>query len=299
MKYPVTVSVVIPFYSNVDWLKEAVLSVLIQSFSDYEIIVVNDGSNENIDDFLNEFGNKIVYKKKKNEGPASARNLGIELAKGEYIAFLDSDDLWHTDKLKIQVERMEKTSALWSHTNWETFKNNKKENVEKRYLSNCHGKIFPRSMISTLIATPCVMIRADAIKERNDLRFCESMRFGQDYYLWLLMSAEFRIELIREILCYVRLRNDNANKRARAHLQLRKNIWQQFKNRKNEIFFKKWSYFPIRFVYRFCEREDEILEKLEKKFNLSNKILEILAICLYATPYSLFLILKNFYPIKK
>ena len=218
MKYTVTVSVIIPFYANVDWLKEAVLTVLNQSFTDYEIIVVNDGSNERMDCFLSEFNNKIVYKKKKNEGPASARNLGIELAKGRYIAFLDSDDLWHTDKLKIQVERMEKTRAVWSHTNWETFKNNKKEIVEKRYLSDCHGKIFPRSMISTLIATPSVMIRADVIKPRNDLRFCESMRFSQDYYLWLLMSYEFRIELIKEILCFVRLRNDNANKRARAHL---------------------------------------------------------------------------------
>jgi glycosyltransferase involved in cell wall biosynthesis len=182
MKYTVTVSVVIPFYSNVDWLKEAVLSVLSQSFSDYEIIIVNDGSHENLNDFLNEFGSKIIYKYKENGGPASARNLGIELAQGKYVAFLDSDDLWHNDKLKIQVERMEKTSAVWSHTNWETFKNNKKENVKKRYLSDCHGKIFPRSMISTLILTSCVMIRPDAIKKRSDLRFCESMRFSQDYY---------------------------------------------------------------------------------------------------------------------
>ena len=298
IKYSVTVSVIIPFYSNVNWLKEAVLSVLNQKFSDYEIIIVNDGSNENINDFLNEFGSKIIYKNKKNEGPASARNIGIELAKGKYLTFLDSDDLWHTDKLKIQVERMEKTGAAWSHTNYETFKNNKKENIEKLYLSDCQGNIFPRSMISALILTSCVMTRADTIKKRSDLRFCESMRFSQDYYLWLLMSYEFRIELITEPLCLFRLRDNNANKRVRVHLKMRNNIWKQFKGRKNEFFFKKWSYFPIRFLYRLCEIEDDFLEKLENKFKLSNKVSEIAARCLYTVPYSLFLILKPLYPIK-
>jgi len=299
IKHNVMVSIIIPFYSNADWLKEAVLSVLSQSFSDYEIIVVNDGSHENLDDFLNEFGSEIVYKKKENGGPASARNMGIELAKGKYIAFLDSDDLWHIDKLKIQVERMEKTETVWSHTNWETFKNNKKENVEKRYFSDCHGNIFPRSMISTVIATPCVMMRADVIKERSDLRFCESMRFGQDYYLWLLMSAEFKIELIKDVLCYVRLRKNIAVKRARVHLQIRRNIWKLFKSRKNDFFYLKTSYFPIRFLYRLCEIQNNFLENIESKFSLSNQVADILAKCLYAVPYALFLFLKPFYPIQK
>ena len=78
------VSVVIPFYSNVQWLFEAVDSVLKQDYVDYEIIVVNDGAEENIRGFLDKYGDKIKYFHKENGGAASARNFGIRNASGEF-----------------------------------------------------------------------------------------------------------------------------------------------------------------------------------------------------------------------
>ena len=93
------VSAVIPFYRNVGWLCEAVESVLAQDLGDVEIIVVNDGSPEDVSELLDRFGGRIRYFEKENGGAASARNAGLEQARGKYIAFLDSDDLWTPEKL--------------------------------------------------------------------------------------------------------------------------------------------------------------------------------------------------------
>jgi len=101
------VSVIIPFYSNISWLAEAIDSVLDQTFKDFEIIVVNDGSPEDDIVFLEIYQNRIKYFKTENKGPAHARNFGIEVAQAEYLAFLDSDDLWMPTKLAKQIELMD------------------------------------------------------------------------------------------------------------------------------------------------------------------------------------------------
>lgn len=295
----VSVSVVIPFFSHLGWLKEAVNSVLAQTFIDYEIIVINDGSSEDMTGFLPQFGEKIIYIEKRNLGPASARNTGIELAKGKYIAFLDADDFWSQEKLAVQVQRMEETGAFWSHTDWETFVEGQKGKGTKRVYSDCEGLIFPRSLIATRIATPTVMIRSDILKQRKDLRFCEEMRFGQDYYLWLLMSAEFPLERIPQSLCFVRLRGNNANARARVHLQLRRNIWAQITMTRRSLFYRERRYFPIRWVYRMCLIGDKTLSVIEKKIQLNEESVEFLAKILYSLPYCLFSVLKLFFPVKK
>ena len=87
-----TVSVIIPFYSNIDWLYEAMDSVLAQTYPIHEVILVNDGSKEDMSEFLTMYGDKIIYLYQDNAGPATARNNGIRHATWDYIAFEDSDD---------------------------------------------------------------------------------------------------------------------------------------------------------------------------------------------------------------
>ena len=115
------VSVVIPFYSGKEWLDEALESVLEQNYSNIEILVINDGSKEDISNLKEKYASKVKFQDKENGGPATARNLGIEIAAGEYIAFLDSDDLWLPGKLEKQVELMEKNNAVWSQHSYEMF----------------------------------------------------------------------------------------------------------------------------------------------------------------------------------
>ena len=102
------VSVVIPTYNRADKVQKGIRSVLAQTFSDFEIVVVDDGSSDNTSQILKEtFGDRIRYIAQRNQGVSSARNTGIGAARGEWIAFLDSDDRWERDKLECQFEAID------------------------------------------------------------------------------------------------------------------------------------------------------------------------------------------------
>src|SRR5260370_34713222 len=94
MSEPVEFSVIIPTYNRLDFLKRAIASVWTQTHTDYEIIVVDDGSTDGSMDYLLSLGSRVTALRQTNRGPGAARNLGAERAVGRYLAFLDSDDSW-------------------------------------------------------------------------------------------------------------------------------------------------------------------------------------------------------------
>lgn len=106
------VSVIIPTYNRARYICRAINSVLNQTFTDYEIIIVDDGSTDNTREVLAQYGNRIVYLSQSNKGISASRNRGISAAQGEYIAFLDSDDEWLPEKLTIQVDMLDKNERL-------------------------------------------------------------------------------------------------------------------------------------------------------------------------------------------
>lgn len=277
------VSVIIPFYEGVDWLKEAIDSVLLQSFNNYEIIVVNDGSKENMQEFLKQYSSVIKYCYKENGGPSTARNKGIELATGKYIAFLDSDDKWMPQKLMIQVYEMEKTDVVWSYCGYQTFGTGK-EVVYK--MTNNITPTIQRYNIP-YIATPCVMIRRDFLESSPDCRFNPALRYGQDSYLWLMINADNPILALPDILVEVRLRGANASKRARVQLQARSNVWQFRKKDKAQLIEK----FELSFLYRFaselCVLGNKLVVEIEK-FIENKKVIEIVSKVVFVLPWILF-----------
>jgi glycosyltransferase involved in cell wall biosynthesis len=106
------VSVVIPTYNRAEKVRKGVESVLAQSFTDLEVIVVDDGSSDDTGQSLKyEFGDRIRYYFQPNQGVSTARNKGIEEARGEWIAFLDSDDLWEKEKLEAQLKALEQVGS--------------------------------------------------------------------------------------------------------------------------------------------------------------------------------------------
>lgn len=105
------VSVVIPTYNRAKQVVEAVRSVLDQTWENCEVIVVDDGSDDDTRDLLKQFGKRIRYVKTENRGVAAARNRGVRESKGEWIAFLDSDDLWHLSKIQCQMDALQETGA--------------------------------------------------------------------------------------------------------------------------------------------------------------------------------------------
>src|SRR5262249_80289 len=101
------VSVIIPTYNCARFIGEAVRSVLVQSFRDFELLVIDDGSTDNTEEVIQPYRRELIYLAGPNRGAAAARNAGLRIAQGDLIAFLDADDLWHRDKIKEQVALMD------------------------------------------------------------------------------------------------------------------------------------------------------------------------------------------------
>ena len=204
-----TISVIIPTYNNASVVKEAIQSVLEQTLSDYEIIVVDDGSTDNTREVVRSFSDKrIRYVYQENRGRSSARNHAIGLAQGEYVAFLDSDDLFMPTKLEKQVACMEKNpNVLLSHTSYIRV-NAGGEYIEEVESGTFSGKVYPEIIRGCPIATPTVMVQRNALGA--NMRFEESIRIGEDTILWTQLARKSIILGIDEPLAKVRIHGDNA-----------------------------------------------------------------------------------------
>ena len=113
------VSVVIPLYNKAPYISATLESVLQQTYSDFEIIVVDDGSTDGSAEKVRPYQDRIRYRRQENQGPSVARNLGIELSEGRYVSFLDADDRWLPEKLEKQVAFLEAhPGIMWCATNY-------------------------------------------------------------------------------------------------------------------------------------------------------------------------------------
>ena len=211
------VSVVIPFYRGAGWLCEAVDSVLAQGCDNTEIIVINDGSEEDVTQFLEKHQQHILYIKTENKGAAAARNRGIQEATGEYIAFLDSDDLWTPEKLSYQTAKMIEHGALWSYTDYETFGEDVPTQKKEMSPGQAEGLY---SCFSPYIGTPTVMV-AKSLLSDNGFSFHEDFRYGQDALLWEQLIHTAPILYLPQVLSRVRIRGANAGRRAAVQLRAR------------------------------------------------------------------------------
>ncbi|MCG8741313.1 glycosyltransferase family 2 protein [Tenacibaculum finnmarkense] len=224
-------------------------SVYEQTFKDYEIIIVDDGSKEGLDSIIIPSEIKSTIKRIENSGPGIARNEGVKIAMGEYLAFLDSDDLWCDTKLEKQIYFMDKNKYLWSHTSYKTFLDTTNESIKDINLGNIQGNCFNKFLISCPIGTPCIMIKRDLwIKEK--LFFSEKMRYGQDYFLWLSIANRYKLGVLPEVLTKVRIRGNNASKKVFSQLYAKAKIWNYIKEDFFELNKGEKIPFYIRIIYR-------------------------------------------------
>lgn len=198
----ILVTVIIPFYNRISYTIEAIKSVLAQSHKNLEIILVNDGSEEDISKLRKFISQdpRIKLLSSEHLGSAHARNIALNKAKGEYIAFLDSDDLLTKFKIERQLKNMYENEAMITHTSYIRFESKKgEEEIDVGTISYT----FPEIITGCGIATPTVMMHRDVLINK-DIRFPENMTISEDICFWILLAKSNPIIGINEYLTIVR-----------------------------------------------------------------------------------------------
>ena len=182
-----SVSVIIPTFNRSALLKRAVESVLAQSYRGFELMVVDDGSDDDTPELVAGFEDSIRYIRQENRGPSAARNVGITNAGGEFIAFLDSDDWWDREKLAMQMGEMERQpSCLISHTQEIWYRGGSLLNQKKKH-RKFHGYIFDKCLPLCAVSLSTVIARRELFGRVG--LFDEALPCCEDYDFWLRASV--------------------------------------------------------------------------------------------------------------
>jgi len=188
------VSVIIPTFNRGWVIREAIDSVLNQTFGSFELIVVDDGSTDNTHDILAEYKDRITLIKQRNRGVSAARNRGMDVASGRFMAFLDSDDLWLPQKLSRQIAFFESNpAALICQTEETWIRDGVRVNPGKRH-HKVSGMIFEPSLHLCLVSPSAVMLKRSLFDEVGF--FDESLPACEDYDMWLRVGYKHPIFLI-------------------------------------------------------------------------------------------------------
>jgi len=208
------VSAIIPTYNGWRNLVEAVESVLAQDYSRIEVIVVDDGSTDETPDKMMPYADRITYIRQANAGPAAARNTGIEHARGDYIAFLDSDDLWHPEKIREQVDYFQSQPEVGIIcTDAREF--DETGTFSESFLAQFGeiprtGWVFETIAATAFPLTSTVMIRKVCIDD--GLRFRRELTQFQDIDFFMRLNLRYPIATIKEKLVDRRLHEGNRSK---------------------------------------------------------------------------------------
>lgn len=189
------VSAIITTYNRKPFVKEAIESVLNQDYKLEEVIVVDDGSEDGTEEEVKKYPVKYIWKE--NGGISSARNVGILASHGEYIAFLDVDDLWLKRKISTQMEEMLKLGYEISYTDEIWIKDGKRLNQKKKH-KKYSGYIYERCLPLCIISASSVVIKRRIFEEVG--LFDESLPVCEDYDMWLRITSRFPVLFIEKPL---------------------------------------------------------------------------------------------------
>jgi glycosyltransferase involved in cell wall biosynthesis len=204
------VSVVIPTYNHEQFIGQALESVFSQTFRDFELIVVNDGSPDDTEEVLRPHieSGKIQYIRQENQGVAAARNRGAAEARGEYLAFLDDDDCWPPDKLEWQVAIMESSDIVMvaGRNDSERLPATDKSLSKEPYLLLKTAALFRQNTIGSPGQTLIRRVAFDAVGG-----FDHNIWGVDDYDLWIRLSHEGQIQKHSKLALFYRFHDTNAS----------------------------------------------------------------------------------------
>lgn len=211
------VSVIMPAYNASKTIEAAIISVLNQSFKDFELIVVNDCSVDDTEAVVRRLAqsdNRIrIFNNEKNSGVAYSRNLGVEKAFGEWIAFLDSDDMWRKDKLEKQLElAITNPEASLTYTASGFMSS---DGTEHNYVMPVQDKINHNELLrKNLLSCSSVMVKRDLIKDYK----MPSDNMSEDYAVWLMIlkDIDYAYGINEPLLIYRLSENSKSSNRVKA-----------------------------------------------------------------------------------
>lgn len=223
---PESVSIITPAYNSSKFIGYTIQSVVDQTFTDWELIIVDDCSVDDTYQLAKKHGENDkrirLFQNPQNSGPAISRNRAIEKAKGRYIAFLDSDDLWHPQKLEKQVRFMETNGYLFTFTGYEKME---ESGIKTGQLAATPKKLSYHDLLkSNQIGCLTAMYNAEHLGKM----YMPSIRARQDYALWLdiLKKIPYAYSL-PESLAYYRMRTRSVSS---SKMKLLKYNWKLYRN---------------------------------------------------------------------
>lgn len=198
----IRISIIMPFFNRISLVVQSIHSVLAQTYSNWELIMINDGSTEDISPilYLTQQDPRLKLYTIMHQGTSYARNIGLFNATGSYIAFLDSDDLFKPTKLEKQLQFMLIHQYAFCHTSYERI------DIDGYYLSTqdtgtLNGHVFTTLIRGCAIATPTVMVKTDAIRDKS---FITHYTVSEDICFWMDVAFEYELGGIPEALSEVR-----------------------------------------------------------------------------------------------
>lgn len=198
------ISVIIPTYNRASCLNEAIQSVLSQDYFNhqggypFELIVVDDGSTDHTQEVVESYGDKVKYIYQEHSGVSRARNLGLELSKGHFIAYLDSDDLWEKDKIRSQMSLMKVFPEIMiSYTQEIWIRKGVRVNPKKKH-RKYSGWIFDKSLSLCLLSLSSALFREEIFQEVGF--FDEQLPACEDYDMGIRIASRYPFHLISKPL---------------------------------------------------------------------------------------------------
>lgn len=194
------VSIIMPSYNTGKYIAEAIQSVINQTYKYWELIIVDDCSSDNTDEIVTSFSEPRIkfFKNKINSGAAVSRNRALREAKGRWIAFLDSDDLWRTDKLEKQIGFMEKNGYYFSYTNYSEID----ESGNKNGITVTGPKKITKTGMFNYCWPGCLTVMYDA--EAVGIIQIINIKKNNDYAMWLKVCQKTNCFLLNENLAFYR-----------------------------------------------------------------------------------------------
>lgn len=215
------VSVIIPAFNGGKLIADTIKSVLAQDLADIEVVVVDDGSEDNTADVVAAFPS-VRYVRKPNGGQASARNVGIRMARGEYIAFVDQDDMWMPDKLSVQIQLLRESTLKWVYCDADVYDGEMKYR-EYRFSASCRlysGDVLCPLFVSSFILSPTPVVHRGVFYEVGYFDESSKMRNREDWDLWLRIAAKYPIGLVKRPLARYRMQQTGSLRREALDMRL-------------------------------------------------------------------------------